>query len=67
MIFRVIMKCPDALEDVIGYGAYDIIDEDQRDLEVASAKHFANAWVKYGEYVTIEFDTEKKTCVVVKP
>lgn len=73
MIFRVTMKCPDALERAIEEAAknemYGEIDED-RDYEqyrqhVEEATVLCNKWFKYGEYITVEIDTEAKTCVVV--
>lgn len=67
MIFQVSMKCPDALDDAIDDATSNIEDEDQRDLEVSKAKRLAEQWFSYSEYVTVEFDTDKKTCVVVKP
>lgn len=60
MIFQVTMKTPDALQ----YAIEDATD----DLELRSKmEDFASEWMKHGEYITVEFDTDKKTCVVVKP
>lgn len=72
MKIRVTMKCPDALSD----GIFDAVNavvapirnEDERDAAEAlsdSAQVAAVKWFKYGEYLTVELDTEAGTCVVV--
>ena len=58
MKFRVTMKTPiaDALEDTI------------REEEIGGAvlEMCKEKWFEYGEYLTVEIDTEKGTCVVVE-
>ena len=69
MIVRVLLKDPDAFykainEAVEGTRPVGITD---REWEALSEDRRVNVWlpfVSYGEYVTVEFDTEKKTAVV---
>lgn len=75
MKFRIYMKDPDGPFDSIREAAFaaanDIegLDEDEKE-SVAESKQlkltdFAKTWLEYDEYVTLEFDTEAGTCVVV--
>lgn len=61
MKFSVTMKCPDALSRAITQAtqAADTKD-DVEALEVLCAR-----WFRYGECISIEIDTEQKTCVVI--
>lgn len=52
------MKSPDSLHDAL----QDIEDEDERE----KAGEFARQFMEYGEYITIQFDTEEGTAKVVK-
>jgi hypothetical protein len=75
MKFRVTFKTPDALE----YAAQEVsVVEARQQAEhdgatfydaqgeaYDAAIEFGKKWVKYGEYVTIEFDTEAGTATVV--
>jgi hypothetical protein len=72
MIFSVMMKCPDALERAIedaaeseigGIGDSEENYESYRKL-VRETNALAGTWFRYGEYVKLTIDTEKKTCVV---
>ena len=74
MKFRMMMKTPDcldmAIEDAVGSMLYDFegdkdAEEDKRIELTQETKEFAEKWVKWSEYITIEFDTEAKTAVVV--
>lgn len=74
MNFRMMMKTPDclddAIEDAVGSMLFDFegdeeAQEDKRIELTEEAKDFAEKWVKWGEYVTIEFDTEAGTAVVL--
>ena len=58
MKFTVTMKSPDSLHDAL----QDIEDEDERE----KAGEFARQFMEYGEYITIQFDTEEGTAKVVK-
>jgi len=59
MKFVVTFKDPDSL--------YDEIDDNTNDkVEAANAKKYCVAkWFKYGEYVSIEIDTEEGTARVL--
>lgn len=74
MIFKVYMKDTDVLQD----GATEAVDEQLkasglseeeqelvRDLRVEKALDVAGRWFQYGEYLTVEIDTEKETIRVV--
>jgi hypothetical protein len=58
MIFCVTMKTPDALEDVIKRVSQD--EDEQEEIE-----NLCRRWFSYGEIVTLEIDTDEKTCIVV--
>lgn len=74
MKFKVTMKDPDTLWDAI----YDAIksdlatntalsDQDKEDVFESrdnAAREVASQWFKYGEYLTVEIDTEAKTIAV---
>jgi hypothetical protein len=60
MLFRLTMKTPDALQSAIE----DATDDSDARIKM---EDLASEWMEYGEYITVEFDTDKKTCVVVKP
>ncbi len=67
------MKDPDTLDDAIADAIHadteSIGDADERDAvkEVRGDKMRAlcRKWFEYGEYLTVEIDTEAGTCVVV--
>ena len=67
------MKDPDTLHDAIADAVHadteSITDEDERTAvkEVRSDKFRAVArkWFKWGEYLTVEIDTDAQTCTVV--
>lgn len=48
--------------DVIDYAVEDIEEEDEQ----ADVRNACEKWVKYGEYVTIEIDTDKGTATVLE-
>lgn len=53
------MKTP----DVLYYGLQDIEDKDERkELE----RKLEERWFEYGEYLNVEFDTEKETLIVLE-
>lgn len=58
MKFTVTFKTPDALDEAIIDASQDMAD---RNKMRATAKPF----VEYGEYISVEFDTETKTAIVV--
>lgn len=73
MKFRVTMKDPDTLYDAIDDAVRDdttaIADEDERrevrEVRGAKVRKLCRQWFKYGEYLTVEIDTETQTCTVV--
>jgi hypothetical protein len=74
MKFDVTMKDPDTLHDAIREAVEKQIKEagitDEDEIEVlADARHkkiseLCSTWFQYGEYLTVEIDTDAKTCVV---
>lgn len=76
MKFKITMKDPDGVYDCIHDAAKEWagqvtgVDEDEREGLVES-KHeklqeICKAWFEYGEYLTVEIDTETRT-IAVKP
>lgn len=74
MIFRVTMKDPDVLHD----GIEEALDEELktsglpedeqealRELRHDKVSEVASEWFEWGEYLTVEIDTEKQTIRVV--
>ena len=79
MKFRITMKDPDSQYDAVQEAAEEVVRSDpgfasllkeEREMVIEARKttlaKFADQWMEYGEYVTLEFDTEANTCVVVK-
>lgn len=74
MIFKVYMKDTDVLHDGIdeaideelkaSYLPYDE-QEALREIRHEKASDVASKWFEYGEYLTVEIDTEKETIRVV--
>jgi hypothetical protein len=74
MIFRVTMHDPDTLYDAIQDAVADLPlgNLDNAEAELVRDKRAekvgelcSRKWFEYGEYLTVEIDTEAKTCVVV--
>lgn len=74
MIFKVTMKDPDVLYDAITEEVNNQLlvsglsfkeQEAIRDLRIEKAQEVASKWFEYGEYLTVEIDTEKETIRVV--
>lgn len=74
MKFRVTMKDPDQLHEAIDKEiqkdpALASFDKDEREAvsEVRREKlhELARQWFEYEEYLTVEIDTESKTCTVI--
>jgi len=68
------MKDPDVLHDGINEALEEELDnsglpEDEqevlREIRYEKASDVASAWFEYGEYLTVEIDTEKETIRVV--
>lgn len=76
MKFRVTMKDPDTLHDAIRKAVeaevdgYPANDEEEREMLIDSrvdkAGDVCGRWFQYGEYLTVEIDTDAKTCVVME-
>lgn len=80
MKFRVQMKDPDGPSDCLQEeaerlvneisGVKDGLDADEIEQLVESKREklqaFARKWMRYGEYLTVEFDTEAGTATVVR-
>lgn len=75
MKFRVTMKDPDGAGDSIQEAAEKAVVALNLDAEEAEAvlekrveklRAFVRPWMEYGEYITIEFDTEAGTASVVR-
>ena len=67
MKIRVSFKTPDAVE----YAIKDSLDEDEVSTEDLDEKKeelmdVISTWVKYGESITVEFDTENFTATVCR-
>ena len=60
MQFRVSFKTPDAITDALSH-----LQESTDDENYEQALEFARKFVKYDEYLTVEFDTDAGTCTVV--
>jgi nitrogen regulatory protein PII-like uncharacterized protein len=75
MKFQITMKDPDGVYDCMKDAAKEAaeqvtgVDEDEREglveTKMEKIQKLAKQWFEYGEYLTVEIDTEAKTCVVV--
>lgn len=76
MKFQVHFKDPDALSEALEAvrdeirSSMEVLDSEEAEaiarLRSERMHEFASKWLKYGEYVTLEFDTGAGTCVVVR-
>lgn len=73
MKFKVTMKDPDTLHDAIADAVKDELkqmnlgeDEKEALQEIRANRYaeIAGKWFEYGEYLTVEIDTEAKTATV---
>ena len=73
MKFKVTFKDPDALIDCIAQAVDEQPREEISDSEMAEGndarkeriRDLCGKWFEYGEYLTVEVDTERETCTVV--
>lgn len=73
MKFKVQMKDPDTLHDAIADAVGNILLPDLSEEEAESVREIrrgtvqgiCSKWFEHGEYLTVEIDTDEKTCVVV--
>lgn len=74
MKFKVTMKDPDTLHDAITQaimdlpliGLSDAEAEAVRDIRNREVSALCERWFEYGEYLTVEVDTDAETCIVQK-
>lgn len=72
MKIKIYLKDPDTLYDAINDAVAEIetglsASETDAIKEVRKKeyKELSKKWFEYGEYVTLEIDTEKETCIVI--
>lgn len=75
MKFQITLKDPDGVYESIEDAAKEAVaavagvDEDEREGLIESKRkklaELFGKWCEYGEYLTVEVDTDEKTCVVV--
>lgn len=75
MKFRVTMKDPDTLHDAINdavraeVAKLELTDADEVEAVAENRREkvgkLCDKWFEYGEYLTVEVDTDAQTCVVV--
>jgi hypothetical protein len=73
---KVCMKDPDTLHDAVEGAVRDEVakipglDDEEREAVAEarseSVRKLCGTWFGYGEYLTVEVDTEAKTCTVLK-
>ena len=75
MKIKITFKDPDALIDCVADGVRenftigDLSEEEaEKVLEVRgeTVREICSKWFEYGEYLTVEVDTEKETCEVLE-
>lgn len=76
MKFTITMKDPDTLYDAVldavraDLGSIAGLSKAEQELLVeersATVRKICQQWFEYGEYITVEIDTEAKTCTVVE-
>jgi len=74
MKFRVTMKDPDTLHEAIDEALDKTMPpqltreewEGIREVRHDDVSNITAKWFEYGEYLTVEIDTERNTCVVVE-
>ena len=64
MKFQVTFKTPDALDFAID-AVTSVVNTLELEEEKANLSEFAGKWVEWGESVTLEFDTDAGTCIVL--
>lgn len=64
--FSVIFKTPDAVEYATERLLQDVSNYETREELRQDIKEVTDKYIKYGEYITVEFNTEDKTATVVE-
>jgi hypothetical protein len=65
MRFRITMKSPDAVDTALHDILEDISPENREETEELITHHI-NRWFEYGEYLTVELDTDEGTATVIR-
>lgn len=74
MKFRITLKDPDVLicsiEESLEYLKIDDVDDEELESIKEHRKEkileLCSKWFEYSEYLTVEVDTEKETCIVIE-
>jgi hypothetical protein len=72
--FRITMKDPDGFHDSVEEAVKEMdlpgLSEDEaelvREARTETIKKLLGRWFEYGEYLTVEVDTDAKTCTVIE-
>jgi putative exporter of polyketide antibiotics len=65
MKFNVTFKTPEALHEAI-INETKFVSEEKKNDVVSLMTEEASRWIEYGEYLTVQIDTDKKTCTVLE-
>jgi hypothetical protein len=74
MKFKITLKDPDgvydSIEDAVEGSLFNLeLDENEKaavkDTRLENINDIVSQWIEYREYLTVEIDTEARTCVVV--
>lgn len=60
MNIRLTFKTPDVVDDAVRRYMQEVDEDRELEIEAACAK-----WIRYGEYLTVEIDTETGTCTPI--
>lgn len=60
MTFKLTFKTHDVLDQM------DTVFHEHEDDLKEKARKASRQWIKWDEYITVEIDTDKNTCVVLK-
>lgn len=70
MKFSITFKTPDVTDSISKYEVKDYMEENPSfetpGEAILDIQKFLSKWLRYGELVTIEFDTVAKTAIVCK-
>jgi hypothetical protein len=67
MKIKLTFKNPTAIEAAIEDATFEIVDDDEMESMADEIDTACRKWLRYGEYVDIEIDTENNTCNVIQP
>jgi len=66
-VFKVIMKTPDCLNHPINQICNQSVGTEEQELKLSNKLHEkCERWFRDGEYLTLEVDIDKMTCVVLE-